>query len=400
MKGSLTSHHEEPTVHDAPTALRCVGLVKRYGATVAVDGVELEVPSGSLTALLGPSGCGKSTMLRMIAGLLTPDAGTIEIGGTLVTGPDVAVRPEERAVGMVFQAYALFPHLSVARNVAYGLSKLPRAARRRRVDEVLELVGLAGYGHRLPTQLSGGQQQRVALARALAPAPSLLLLDEPFSGLDASLRTVVREDVRRILRAAGQTAVFVTHDQEEALSLADRVAVMHEGRIDQVDDPQHLYTRPSTRFVAEFVGEADVLPGARAGRYLVDTPIGRLPTTAALDRDRAAVVVRPESLRLRPSPDGIGTVRAISYFGHDQLVRVRLDDGRELRARRGPRLDLERGDRVALEVEGPVVAFDGSDLVPWEAGPLPDDGEDGRHAGGGSDDVEVAATDHGVSQHV
>ncbi|MCC5948726.1 MAG: ABC transporter ATP-binding protein [Nitriliruptoraceae bacterium] len=340
-------------------ALRCAALVKRYGATLAVDGVDLEVPRGSLTALLGPSGCGKTTVLRMVAGLLPPDGGTIAIHGRTVDGAGASVPPERRNVGLVFQDYALFPHLSVRRNVAYGLRGLDRAGRHQRVEEALALVGLEGYGRRMPTALSGGQQQRVALARALAPRPELILLDEPFSNLDASLRATVREDVRTILREAEQTAVFVTHDQEEALSLADRVAVMERGRIHQVDQPQGLYTRPATRFVAEFVGDADVVPGSRAGRYLVDTPIGRLATAVALTGERLTVVLRPEAVRLRPAGDGQGTVTAIAYFGHDQLVSVVTDDGFELRARRGPHLDLSRGDRVRVDVDGPVVAFEG-----------------------------------------
>ena len=343
---------------DERTALSCAGLVKRFGDTVAVDGVDLEVARGSLTALLGPSGCGKTTVLRMVAGLLDPDAGTIDVDGRRVTGPDVAIPPESRNIGMVFQDYALFPHLSVARNVAYGLSSLPRGERRTRTQEALELVGLQGLGDRLPTALSGGQQQRVALARALAPRPDLILLDEPFSNLDAALRATVREDVRAILHAADQTAVFVTHDQEEALSLADQVAVMEAGRVHQLADPQTLYTQPATRFVAEFVGEADVLPGRRAGRFLVDTPIGRLATASALTAETTAVVIRPESLHLRRSHDGPGCVVGITYFGHDQLIQVDIGEGRTLRSRRGPRLDLQRGDRVALDVDGAVVAFD------------------------------------------
>ena len=347
---------DTPRAADHP-ALRCVGVEKRFGDTVAVAGVDLEVPRGSLTSLLGPSGCGKTTMLRMIAGLLGPDAGHIEIDGRTVNGPDVSVPPEKRNVGLVFQDYALFPHLTVGRNVAFGLSDLPRRHRAKRIDEVLELVGLAGLASRYPTALSGGQQQRVALARALAPSPDLILLDEPFSNLDAALRAAVREEVRTILRAAEATAIFVTHDQEEALSLTDQVAVMHAGRLHQLADPQTLYTQPTTRFVAEFVGEADALPGTRAGHYLVDTPIGRLPTAAPVTSTQATVVIRPEALRLRPSEDGTGTVVGISYFGHDQLVQVELDTGALLRARRGPRLDLQRGTRVSLSVDGPVVTF-------------------------------------------
>ncbi|MEX2550026.1 MAG: ABC transporter ATP-binding protein [Nitriliruptoraceae bacterium] len=354
-------------------ALRCSGLTKSYGSTLAVDRVDLEVPRGVLTALLGPSGCGKTTVLRLIAGLLDPDDGEIEIDGHLVAGKDVAVAPERRHVGMVFQDYALFPHLSVARNVAYGLRHVPRDERAERVSSALALVGLEDLGERLPTALSGGQQQRVALARALAPEPDLILLDEPFSNLDASLRVSVREEVRSILRAADQTAVFVTHDQEEALSLADLVAVMDAGRIHQMADPQTLYTRPATRFVAEFVGEADVLPGTRAGRYLVDTPIGRLPTDRALRAGEVTVVVRPESLALRRASDGLGVVRGLSYFGHDQLVTVEIAGGYRLRSRRGPGLDLERGDRVRLEVSGPVVSFDRHERSDDPA-PVEDDG--------------------------
>jgi iron(III) transport system ATP-binding protein len=338
-------------------ALACAGLHKRFGDTIAVDGVDLEVPGGSLTALLGPSGCGKTTVLRMVAGLLDPDAGVIVIDGRTVAGAGRAVAPERRRVGMVFQDYALFPHLTVARNVAYGLRGVPRRDRHRRVQDALDLVGLGGLGERLPGALSGGQQQRVALARALAPEPELILLDEPFSNLDAALRATVREDVRAILRDAEATAVFVTHDQEEALSLADRVAVMDRGRVHQVADPQTLYTDPATRFVAEFVGEADVVPGTRAGRYLVDTPLGRLATSRGVDHDRVAVVIRPEALRLRAADDGIGTVTAISYFGHDQLVEVALPGGHHLRARRGPHLDLDRGQRVRVTIDGPVVVF-------------------------------------------
>jgi iron(III) transport system ATP-binding protein len=368
-------------VSTTQAALACSELRRTFAGTLAVDGVDLTVPDGSLTALLGPSGCGKTTVLRMIAGLISPDQGEIRIHGQLVTGPGVSVPPERRDVGMVFQDYALFPHLSVARNVGYGLTRLPRGRRRKRVAEVLDLVGLGGFRDRLPTELSGGQQQRVALARALAPSPALVLLDEPFSNLDASLRNSVREDVRRILREARTTALFVTHDQEEALSLADEVAVMDDGRIHQVADPQTLYTTPASRFVAEFVGEADVLPGTRAGRYLVDTPLGRLPTTDAVPTGNVAVVVRPESLRVRPYPQGAATVTGIAYFGHDQLVHLRFDDGRVLRARRGPRLDLQRGDRVGLEVDGPVVVFP-------DHGPRP---EETLPAAGGTGPAELTA---------
>lgn len=338
-------------------ALACRGLVKRYGDTLAVDGVDLEVARGSLTALLGPSGCGKTTVLRSIAGLLQPDGGEILIDGRTVADARTNVPPERRHVGLVFQDYALFPHLSVARNVAYGLGHLPRRARKARVAEVLELVSLGEVGRRLPTALSGGQQQRVALARALAPSPELILLDEPFSNLDAALRASVREEVRSILRAADATAVFVTHDQEEALSLADQVAVMDGGRIHQIADPQTLYTRPTTRFVAEFVGEADVLPATACGSRHVATALGELPTTETVSGGDLAAMIRPETVVLSTDGPRDGTVTGIEYFGHDQLVHVAFADGSTVRSRRGPTLDLQRGDRVSVHVVGPVSVF-------------------------------------------
>jgi len=342
---------------ESAPALRCRGVSRRFGDVVALDAVDLDVPAGSLTALLGPSGCGKTTLLRVVAGLERPDAGTVELGGRTVDGPGGPLPPEERGVGLVFQEHALFPHLDVAGNVGFGLRHLDRTARSARVAEVLDLVGLAGTGDRSPTVLSGGQRQRVALARALAPAPTLLLLDEPFSSLDAALRVALRDEVRTILRAAAQTALLVTHDQEEALSVADRVAVMFEGRLHQVADPQTLYGAPATPAVAAFIGDADVLPGRRAGRYLVDTPLGRLATTDAVASEEVAVVVRPEAVRLRARPDGPATVRSLTYYGRDQLVGVETADGARLRARRGPERDLARGDRVDVAVEGPVVTF-------------------------------------------
>jgi len=346
-----------PQPQPAPLALRCRDVSRRFGTTVAVDAVDLEVPAGSFTSLLGPSGCGKTTLLRIIAGLERPDHGTVEVDGRMVDGPSGHVGPEDRSVGMVFQANALFPHLDVGRNVAFGLRDLDREGRGRRVTKVLELVGLAGLERRMPSELSGGQQQRVALARALAPSPSLLLLDEPFSSLDAALRATVREEVRAILKAAGQTALLVTHDQEEALSITDRVGVMFDGRLHQLADPETLYREPASEQVAAFIGDADLIAGQRAASFMVDTPFGRLPTTAPIVTEHVTVVIRPENVELRADDDGPATVRHVTFFGHDTLIEVVLDDGTSLRSRSGPGARLERGQRVRANIAGTVVTF-------------------------------------------
>jgi len=341
-------------------AVACVGLVKRFGEIHAVDGLDLTVPRGQITALLGPSGCGKTTALRMIAGFVAPDAGRIDLDGETVATEHHGVPPEKRRVGMVFQDYALFPHLTVLDNVAYGLRHLPRPVRRGLAEQALTTVDLRGVAHRLPSSLSGGQQQRVALARALAPSPRVILLDEPFSNLDAALRVQVREEVREILKAAATTAVFVTHDQEEALSLADEVAVMAAGRIHQIASPRELYERPATAFVARFVGDADVLPGRRIDDRVVRTALGDIRTQDRVHSDRCEVVLRPEVVRLQPAADGETVVTAVTYFGHDQLVHLELPDGTAVRSRQGPDLHVRAGDRVRVTIEAPLVAFPAS----------------------------------------
>jgi iron(III) transport system ATP-binding protein len=303
------------------------GLRKSFGATTVLDGVDLTVPTGTLAAVLGPSGCGKTTLLRIVAGFLAPDAGTVALDGRVVTGAGTAVPPERRQVGVVPQEGALFPHLSVAGNVGFGLSRAQR--RNGRVEEMLTLVGLAGYGARMPAELSGGQQQRVALARALAPDPALVLLDEPFSALDSGLRAAVREDVRQALALAGATAVLVTHDQQEALSMAGQVAVLRDGRVVQSASPAQLYTSPGDVGVATFVGEAVLLPAVvRDGR--ADTVLGPLPVRggggAAAGGADGTVVIRPEQVRVLPAGHGVpARVLATTFYGHDALVQLALD---------------------------------------------------------------------------
>jgi len=323
--------------------------------------VSLEVAEGEVCALLGPSGCGKTTMLRLLAGFEAPDAGSIALGGEVVASGRRVLPPERRRVGMVFQDYALFPHLDVAGNVGYALGRRRRDP--ARVREVLELVGLPGLGARMPHELSGGQQQRVALARALAATPRVVLLDEPFSGLDAALRARVRGEVRQILQRAAVTALFVTHDQEEALSLADTVAVMHEGRIVQVGTPEEVYGRPATRWVAEFLGEADVLPGVARDGW-AEFELGRVrAATAAPSSGEVEVLVRPEAIALSSGPGGglRPSVEAVvverEFFGHDQLVHVELPSGRRLRSRSLSYPVWHPGDRVRVQLDGPVNVF-------------------------------------------
>ncbi len=293
------------------------GLTKSFGPRVVLDGVDLEVAEGSLTAVLGPSGSGKTTLLRILAGFERAGSGSVTLGDVLVEGEHTHVPPESRRIGYVPQDGALFPHLDAAGNVAFGLSRRGRkdgpAGRPGRVAQLLGLVGLEGAGHLYPHQLSGGMQQRVALARALATEPALVLLDEPFSSLDAALRAGVSTDVARVLAETGTTAVLVTHDQDEALSLADRVAVLRHGRVAQWAGPEDLYTDPLDPALAQFVGDANILEGTMEGGSVL-TALGRLalssPAPAAAENDRVVVLVRPEQVRLaasgrpRPGPAG------------------------------------------------------------------------------------------------
>jgi iron(III) transport system ATP-binding protein len=344
----------------AAAPLRLDALRKAYGDTEAVSGLELEVAAGSICALLGPSGCGKTTTLRLIAGLERPDGGRIRIGDRVLTDDRAFMPPERRRIGMVFQDYALFPHLDVAGNVGYGLGRRPD---RNRVEQVLELVGLGGDARRPVHELSGGEQQRVALARALAPTPELILLDEPFSNLDAGLRDRLRQEVREILARAQVTALFVTHDQAEALSIAETVAVMRDGAIEQVGTPEEIYSRPASHWVARFLGEVEIVPGRASGGRVV-CELGSFPAEPDVDGP-VDVLVRPESVAIGISgPESAASAEVVGrrFFGHDQLVELRLASGHTIRSRRLGFPAWHAGDRVRAWVDGPT------DVLPREPG--------------------------------
>jgi putative spermidine/putrescine transport system ATP-binding protein len=312
------------------------GVKKSFGPTTVVQDFNLDVGSGEFVSFLGPSGCGKTTVLRMVAGFEEPSAGSIHIGGRDIT----RLKPNQRNVGMVFQAYALFPNLTVAQNVAFGLkvAGVPKAETDRRVAEMLDLIKLPQFGDRYPYQLSGGQQQRVALARALAPKPKVLLLDEPLSALDAKVRVSLRDEIRSIQRELGITTIFVTHDQEEALSISDRIVVMYGGKAEQVGTPFEIYNRPQTRFVANFVGTLNLLEGtvtdASTGAVQVEAQDIALPNklNGAQTGEAVSLALRPEAIALGPRPENDAVLRGeiaeVHFLG--SIIRVRVGVGRSV----------------------------------------------------------------------
>ena len=341
--------------------LELARIGKRYGADrpAAVDGLTLTLEPGHILVLLGPSGCGKTTTLRLIAGFEEPDEGLITIGGRIVAqAGGQGVPPEERGVGVVFQDYALFPHLTVEENVAFGLARRPRTARAAQVARILDLIGLGELARRYPHELSGGQQQRVATARALAPGPALLLLDEPFSNLDADLRAQMRDEVEKILRATTTTAIFVTHDQEEAFTIADEVGVLNAGRLEQLGPPETIYHRPATPFVAEFVGAADFLPGVVTSEGIV-TEIGvfghdgrREPGT------KVRVMIRPDDVTFVPDDAGDAVLIRRYFRGSETLYCLGLASGSRVHSSQPSSAAFATGQRVRPEAHVlHVVAF-------------------------------------------
>ena len=339
-------------------------LSHAYGDHTVVDGLSLYLAPGTIGCLLGPSGCGKTTVLRCIAGFERPDAGVIRVGEEVVSSPVQHVPTERRRIGMVFQNYSLFPHLSVAANIAFGLQAMPSAARNIRVDELLALVGLPRQASKYPHELSGGQQQRVALARALGPRPRLLLLDEPFSSLDVDLRERLAAEVGAILRAEGTTAILVTHDQHEAFAMADQVGVMHHGRIQQWDTPYNLYHRPVNRFVADFVGQGAFVPGQVLAGGVIRIELGELRNAAASaatqwkSGDPVSVLLRPDDIVHDDASDVTAEVVAKAFRGAEFLYTLRLGSGEQVLSLVPSHHDHAPGERIGIRLDvDHVVAF-------------------------------------------
>jgi len=345
--------------------LEKVSKAYQPGRPPAVDLLSLQVEEGEIFALLGPSGCGKTTTLRLIIGFEAPDAGRIQIAGRVVADPRQFVPPENRGIGMVFQDYALFPHLTVAQNIAFGIRKLPGEERTRRTQRALRITEMEDLADRYPHELSGGQQQRVALARAMAPGYEAVLLDEPLSNLDADLRAQLRGQLRRVLKKTQRTAILVTHDQDEAFQIADRVGVLNQGRLEQVGTPEEIYQAPASRFVADFVGAADFIPGTVL-REGIRTELGpfanptQLPIGSWVD-----VMIRPDEVTIAPDPDGPAVVTERLYLGADKVYTLRLPSGAQIRSNQHSTPNLPIGARVAVKISpGHVVTFASEKSVP------------------------------------
>jgi iron(III) transport system ATP-binding protein len=349
--------------------LHLENVVKQFSRTSApaVKDVSLTLQEGKLLGLLGPSGCGKTTLLRIIAGFEQPQAGRVELAGRLVAGDGVWLAPEKRSIGMVFQDFALFPHLSVAKNIAFGLKQRDSKKLEQQTSEAIALVGLQGMEDRYPHELSGGQQQRVALARALAPRPNLVLLDEPLSNLDVQVRLYLRQEVRDILKKTGTSGIFVTHDQEEALSISDQVAVMRQGHLEQVGTPESIYREPASRFVAEFVTQANFVPAQQHGHDW-ETEIGRFSAETVLcgcscdrpselENTTGELMIRQEDLILQPDAEGSVVVGDRQFLGREYSYRLYTPSGQILYARTPASTVLSVGQPVKLSVANSALKF-------------------------------------------
>ncbi|MEZ4571868.1 MAG: ABC transporter ATP-binding protein [Thermomicrobiales bacterium] len=327
----------------------------------AVNELSLDIEPGEIMALLGPSGCGKTTTLRIIAGFERPDRGSVQIAGSVVADDGGGfVPPEKRGVGMIFQEYALFPHLTVAKNILFGLRSFPRRKRAERLGELLEMTGLSGFVDRFPYQLSGGQQQRVAMARALAPQPHVLLLDEPFSNLDTELRLAMRVEVRDLLKRLGTTAVIVTHDQQEAMTVADRMAVMLNGTIQQVDTPEIIYHYPANRAVASFVGQGTFVP-ARVTGDLADSDLGQFELGEHGPRDQVDLLIRPRDVSIEVDPDGIAVIAQRTFHGAETTYVIQLPCGVQLQSSQPSYVSIDPGTRVRVRCNRARLAAYGED---------------------------------------